>query len=124
MENNDYDSVINKSRTLIEEVLCHIIEQKGETPNDSGNIEKLQAQCRKLLNMTNSPNLDQRIKQLLSGLTSIISAISSLRNLGSDAHGVGSRRINIGDREAILVSNAAQTYCEYYLSVFSHPNSQ
>lgn len=124
LENNDFDSVINKSRTLIEEVLCHIIEQKGETPNDSGNIEKLQAQCRKLLNMTNNPNLDQRVKQLLSGLSSIISAISSLRNIGSDAHGVGSKRINIGEREAILVSNATQTYCEYYLSVLSHPNTQ
>lgn len=122
LANRDFDSVINKCRTLIEEVLCFIIEQKHEVPVDSGNIEQLHAQCKKLLKMNCDSSQDQRIKQLLSGLKSIIVPISSLRNIGSDAHGVGSKRINIGEREAILISNATQTYCEYYLSVFNNPN--
>lgn len=124
LSNNDYDSVINKCRTLIEEVLCYIIEQKGETPVDNGKIEHLQKQCRALLKMNVDNGQDQRILQLLSGLTTIIAAISGLRNIGSDAHGVGSRRINIGEREANLISNAAQTYCEYYLSVFLSQTSK
>lgn len=124
LNNKDYDSVINKCRTLIEEILCYIIEQKGETPIDNGKVEHLQGQCRKLLKMNTDNGQDQRIIQLLKGLSTIISAISGIRNIGSDAHGVGSRRINIGEREAILVSNATQTYCEYYLSVFLSQKSK
>ncbi|MCM1141509.1 MAG: abortive infection family protein [Muribaculum sp.] len=124
VENKDYDSVINKCRTLIEEVLCYVIEQKGDRPIDNGKIESLQSQCKKLLKMNPDNSQDQRIIQMLSGLTTIINSIASLRNIGSDAHGVGSRRINIGEREAILICNATQTYCEYILSVFTHPNTR
>ena len=114
----NYDSVINKCRTLVEEVLCYIIECKGCIPVESGDINQLQGQCRSILNMKADKGQDQRILQLLKGLSSIINAIASLRNIGSDAHGVGSKRINIGEREAVLISNATQTYCDYFLSVF------
>ena len=114
----NYDSVINKCRTLVEEVFCYIIESKGFKPVESGDINQLQGQCRSILNMKADKGQDQRILQLLKGLSSIINAIASLRNIGSDAHGVGSKRINIGEREAVLISNATQTYCDYFLSVF------
>lgn len=41
VENGEYDSAITKSRTLLEEVFCHAIEAKGETPSDSGDIGRL-----------------------------------------------------------------------------------
>ena len=37
----NYDSAITKSRTLLEEVFCYVIERKGEEPSESGDIGKL-----------------------------------------------------------------------------------
>lgn len=53
------------------------------------------------------------IKKTLKGLHKIVSAISSMRNINSDAHGASSSRININKREAILAAN-------YWLSVFEN----
>jgi hypothetical protein len=38
-----------------------------------------------------------------------------MRNINSDAHGVGNKRIRIKEKEARLVMNAAMSYCEYML---------
>ena len=55
---------------------------------------------------------------MLSGLEKIIQAIAEMRNTNSDAHGVGSKRIEIRKHEAQLVVNSAISFCEYILSVF------
>ena len=125
LESKNYDSVITKSRTLIEEVLIYIISENKETPTDSGNINRLHQQCKSILNMQQSKEYDKRINGLLSGLEKIIENISNLRNINSDAHGVGNNRIEIKEREAVLISNASQIFCEYLLSVhLSHQVSK
>ncbi len=91
----NYDSAITKSRTLLEEVFFYVIENKGEIPSESGNIEKLYNQVKQLYNMHQSKDMDKRINGLLSGLEKILSAITEMRNKGSDSHGVGAKRINI-----------------------------
>ena len=47
----NYDSAITKSRTLLEEVFCYVIEKKGEDPSESGDIGKLYNQVKQLYNM-------------------------------------------------------------------------
>lgn len=118
LECGNYDSVITKCRTLLEEVLIFIIEQHQEIPDTSGKISKLSGQCKLLLNMKQLREFDTRVNEILAGLEKIMNGIASLRNLNSDSHGVGSRRINIKRREAILIANSTKTYCEYLLSVF------
>ena len=115
--NKDYDSAITKSRTLLEEVFCYVIEQKGERPSESGDIGKLYNQVKTLYNMHQDRDLDKRINGLLSGLEKIISAISEMRNKGSDAHGVGAKRINIDEHHARLFVNSAMTLADFVLSV-------
>ncbi len=44
----NYDSAITKSRTLLEEVFCYVIEKKGEDPSESGDIGKLYNQVKQL----------------------------------------------------------------------------
>lgn len=56
-----FHSAFTKARTLAEEVFCHVIEQKGEIPSDSGNIDKLYKQVKNLFNMHNNPAMDKRI---------------------------------------------------------------
>lgn len=112
-----YDSAITKSRTLLEEVFCYVIEKKGEEPSESGDIRKLYNQVKKLYNMHQNDDMDKRIKGLLSGLEKILSAIAEMRNKGSDAHGVGAKRINIADHHASLFVNSAMTMAVFVLAV-------
>lgn len=117
IEQKDYDSAITKSRTLLEETFCYVIEKKNETPSDSGDIGKLYKQVRTLYNMHTDSNTDKRIGTLLSGLNSIISAIAEMRNKDSDAHGVGANRISIEEHHARLFVNASMSMADFILSV-------
>ncbi len=113
----NYDSAITKSRTLLEEVFCYVIEKKGEDPSDSGDIGKLYNQVKQLYNMHQSKDMDKRINGLLSGLEKILSAIAEMRNKGSDSHGVGAKRISIADHHARLFVNSAMTMADFVLAV-------
>ncbi|MDE5549540.1 MAG: abortive infection family protein, partial [Clostridia bacterium] len=59
----------------------------------------------------------KRINGLLSGLEKILSAIAEMRNVGSDSHGVGAKRINISEHHAKLFVNSAMTMADFILSV-------
>lgn len=116
----NYDSAITKSRTLLEEVFCYVIEKKGEEPSESGDIGKLYNQVKQLYNMHQSKDMNKRINGLLSGLEKILSAIAEMRNKGSDSHGVGAKRINIADHHARLFVNSAMTMADFILEVYKH----
>ena len=115
LKNGNYDSVIAKSRTLIEETLIYYLEQNGETVTGKGDLIKLYGQVKNLRKMTQNSEYDKSINELLSGLEKIVNSIATMRNINSDAHGVGNKRIRIKEKEARLVMNAAMSYCEYML---------
>lgn len=117
VEEGNFDSSITKARTLLEEVFCYVIEQKGESPSDSGDIGKLYKQVKNLYNMHADKDVDRRINMLLSGLEKILSSIAEMRNEASDAHGVGERRISIKSHHARLFVNSAQVMADFILSV-------
>lgn len=117
VEQQNYDSAITKSRTLLEETFCYVIEKKSKVPSDSGDMMKLYRQVRELYKLHTDGNTDRRINTLLSGLNSIVSAISEMRNKDSDAHGVGANRIAIDEHHARLFVNSAMTMADFILSV-------
>ena len=117
VENGNFDSAITKSRTLLEEVFCLVIEKKGEIPSDNGDIGKLYNQVKQLYNMHQDKDIDKRVNGLLSGLEKILSAIAEMRNKGSDSHGVGAKRINIAEHHARLFVNSAMTMADFVLAV-------
>lgn len=119
LENKNYDSVITKSRTLLEEVLIYIIEHLTfEKYKSNGDLVKIYQEATGLLNMRQNQKWDVRVNELLGGLHKLISAISSMRNMNSDAHGAGSARIEIKKREALLAAHSSMMISEYILSVF------
>ncbi len=124
VDNGEYDSAITKARTLLEEVFCHAIEAKGETPSDSGEIGRLYNQVKTLYNMHQTREIDVRINMLLSGLEKILSAITQMRNESSDAHGVGANRIKISEHHARLFVNSAITMADFILSVEKNSQEQ
>lgn len=117
IETDDFDSAVTKSRTLLEEVFCYVIERKGQTPADKGDIKGLYNEVKKLYNMHQDKDADRRINMLLSGLEKILSAITEMRNKNSDSHGVGANRINIAEHHARLCVNAAVTMADFILAV-------
>lgn len=113
----NYDSAITKSRTLLEEVFCYVIEKQNAKPSDSGNIGQLYNQVKQLYAMHQDKDTDRRINMLLSGLEKIVSSIAQMRNEGSDSHGVGARRININEHHVRLFVNSAMTMADFILAV-------
>ena len=114
-------TVLTKSRTLLEEVLICIIEKLTfERYKSSGDLVKIYQDATSLLNMRQKREWDQRVNELLGGLHKIVSAVSSMRNMNSDAHGAGSNRITIKKREALLVANSSMMLAEYWLSIFEN----
>lgn len=113
----NYDSAITKCRTLLEEVFFYVIEKRNEVPSTKGDIGKLYGQVKSLYHMHQQKEQDNRINSLLSGLEKILTAISEMRNKGSDAHGAGSNRIKIDEHHARLFVNSAMTMAEFILSV-------
>lgn len=117
-DNKDYDGVVTKSRTLIEEVLIKMIEYQKIEPPTSGKINDLYKIIKENYNLKQSPQLDPRINDLLSGINKIISSISEMRNVNSDSHGAGSRRIKISEHHTRLILNSAITCAEFFVSVY------
>ena len=124
IEQNNFDSAITKSRTLVEETFCYVIEKKNEAPSTSGDIGRLYKQVKDLYNMHTNPNADRRINTLLSGLEKIISAVAEMRNKDGDAHGVGASRLAIEEHHARLFVNAAISMADFILSVEIKNNSK
>lgn len=117
ISDGNYDSAITKSRTLVEEVFCYVIEKKGVEPSESGDMGKLYNQVKQIYNMHQDKDVDKRINGLLSGLEKILSAIAEMRNKASDSHGVGAKRINISDYHTRLFVNSAMTMADFVLAV-------
>ncbi len=124
VDNGEYDSAITKSRTLLEEVFCHAIEEKGEKPSSNGDIGKLYNQVKSLYSMHQDSEMDKRINMLLSGLEKTLSAITQMRNESSDSHGVGANRIRISEHHARLFVNSAITMADFILSVEKNSQEQ
>lgn len=117
IQRGHFDSAITKSRTLLEETFCHVIRKQGESPCDTGDINKLYTKVKDLYNMHASPDTDKRINKLLSGLEKIVHAIAELRNNEGDAHGHGSTRKKVKDYHTRLIVNSAVTMADFILAV-------
>ncbi len=89
-----------------------------ERYKSNGDLVKIYQDATGLMNMRQKGDWDKRVNELLGGLHKLVRAISSMRNMNSDAHGAGSGRINIKEREALLVAHSSMMLAEYWLSVY------
>jgi len=112
----DYDGSITNARTLIESICLFIIESKTKEKYEyDGNLLKLYKSVSTILKMSPADYENEHLKQILSGVFSIINGVSSLRNSHSDSHGTGPIKSNfkIDERHAILTVNLSKTITEY-----------
>jgi len=112
----DFDGAVTNARTLIESICLFIMESKTKQKQDyDGNLIKLYKAVASLLQMSPVDYADDNLKQIFSGVFSIINGVSGLRNNFSDSHGSApsTTTYKIDVRHAILTVNLAKTITEY-----------
>ncbi|MDR1584066.1 MAG: abortive infection family protein [Prevotellaceae bacterium] len=112
---NDFEGAVTNSRTLLESICLFIYEKKkNEEYDNKGDLIKLYKEVSKILKMNPADYTDDCLKQILSGIISIINGISTLRNDFSDAHGRSPQKsYKIDERHARLSVNLAKSIAEY-----------
>lgn len=121
IQEKDFEGAITNARTLVESICLFIIESTAdkECSND-GNLIKLYKKVSNILNLNPNSQSDENLKQILSGLISLINGISGLRNNYSDAHGgsPSQKKYKIDERHSILAVNSAKTISEYLYKTY------
>ncbi len=104
----DFDGAITNARSLLEAVLTELEHQLDENPESyDGDLPRLYKHVQKLLNLEPArPDVEGPLKQVLTGLASIVSGLSGLSNKMGDRH---VRSYKPDKRHAVLVVNAAKT---------------
>lgn len=119
IESGDYSGAITNARSLIEAVCAKI--EADLDPNALGNdgdLVKLFNRVRKLLNLDPSrQDINESLKQVLSGLSNIINGLAAMRNKMSDAHGVTYKPSR---HHAKLAVNAAKTLADFLFDTMSY----
>lgn len=119
IQENDYDGAITNARSLLESVL-HDLEGRlvDEPPEHDGDLQKLYKRVQKLLNLEPSrADISNALKQVLTGVTSIVTGIAPLRNKMGDSHARSHRPQR---HHAKLAVNAARTAADFLLETFEY----
>ncbi|MDF1544129.1 MAG: abortive infection family protein [bacterium] len=119
---SDYDGAITNARSLVESVLLGIYEGVvGEEYGYDGNLPKLMKKVHFKLNFEpKSMDLAESLKQVLSGLISIVNGIAGLSNKLGDRH---ARKYKPATHHAQLVVNAAMTYVSFICDSYNYQSA-
>ena len=119
---DDYDGAITNARSLVGAFQEEIIRRSGaEVPNYNGNLLKLYKETKRVLNLDPSQQPSDILKQILTGLNSIVSGLSGMSNKLGDRH---SRTYKPSRHHAKFMVNAAFTFCEFLHDSHKHQESR
>jgi len=123
IQEGDFDGAITNARSLLEAVLIALErELVADPPQYDGDLPKLFRRVQKLMHLDPArPNLDGPLKQVLSGLNSIVSGLSGLSNRMGDRHARSHRPAR---RHAVLVVNAANTLANFLFDAYRHQSAR
>lgn len=121
LQEGDFDGAITNARALLESVLTEIEKQNNpDHPEYDGDLIKLYRRVQKHLKLDPSrQDIDQTLKQVLSGLVGIVTGLSGLRNKMSDAH---VRSYKPARHHAVLVVNASKTLANFLFDTCNYQN--
>ena len=119
IQDEDYDGAITNARSLVEAVLTQIEANLDSShPQYDGDLPKLYKRVQKLLHLDpGRPDIDQSLKQVLSGLVNIIQGLSGLSNKMGDRH---VRTYTPSRHHAILVCNSAKSACNFLFDTYAY----
>jgi len=82
----DAASAITAARTLLETLLKTIVSERGQNPDNSGDLGRLLRQAQDCVGFDRGAG--QAAHQVLSGLTSVVNGLAALSNSAGDRHGL------------------------------------
>ena len=111
----DPEAALTSSRSLIESVCKHILEESEVDFNESSNVYRLTSQ---LLELAPDQQYQQVFRQLTGACQTIVGSVEGIRNAYGDAHGKGSRRSRPLQRHAEFAVNVAGSLAVFLIKTF------
>ena len=102
----DPEGAITATRTLLESTCKHICDERGVSYENNWDLSRLYKATAGAMEIAPDQHSEQVIKQILSGVSTVVTGLGSLRNSLSDAHGRGKRAVRPAPRHAKLAVNA------------------
>jgi hypothetical protein len=120
----DYDGAITNARSLVESVCKYILDEKRTEYSEDEKLPSLYKKVSRALNMDPSEYDEKPFKEALSGCISIISGISNIRNILSDAHGRSRKsKYKASGRHAVLATSMSKAISDYLFSSFKEKST-
>ena len=113
---NDPEGAITSARTLLESVCKHILDEAGETYEETWDLPKLYKTAAEQLNLSPNQHQEQIFKQILGGCQTVVSGLGALRNKLGDAHGKSKGHVKPSERHAALAVNLAGTVATFFVN--------
>ena len=123
IQSGDFDGAITNARALLEAVLTELERVYDSSPPEyDGDLLKLYRRVQKHLNLDPSrADIDNTLKQVLSGLVSIVNGLAGLRNKMSDAH---VRSYKPKKHHAVVVVNATRTLANFLFDTMNYQRAK
>ena len=102
---SDPEGAITAARTTLESVCKHICDERGEAHDDSGDLSRLYKAAATSMQIAPDQHTEQILKQILTGVTTVVSGLAGMRNALSDSHGRGKLGVRPAPRHAKLAVN-------------------
>ena len=103
---SDPEGAITATRTTLESVCKHICDERGAEYDDTGELAKLYKAAAAAMDIAPDQHSEQIIKQILSGVGTVVNGLAAMRNSLSDSHGRGKASVRPAPRHAKLAVNA------------------
>ena len=119
IDQNDYYGAITNARSMVEEVLLLIEEEiDGKRGINNGDMSSLYKRVSKKVNLNaGQDGLATPLKQILSGLNSIVIGLAGLRTKASDSH---APEYKPSKHHAELAVNCAMTFTSFILNSYQY----
>ena len=111
----DPEGAITLSRTLMESVCKHILDDRGVSYDRGHDLPTLYRTVAVELNLAPEQHQEEIFKQILGGCTSVVNGLGAVRNRLGDAHGDGRRAIRPKQRHANLAVNVGSSMALFLL---------
>lgn len=115
----DYSGAITSAKTLVEGV-CHeiLLNITGDSLADKPKLPVLFKKVRENLNLNpDNPKYEKSLKEIISGLNSIVNGLSEVRNQTGDAH---HRTYIVDKHHALVVINSAKTLVTFLFHTYEY----
>lgn len=121
---SDPEAAITTARTLIETTCKYILDDLKVKYKDSIELPKLYKLTAENLNLAPDQHTEQIFKMILSGCSTVIEGLGSLRNKLSDSHGKSLSQVKPTSRHAELAVNLAGTMTTFLLETFEYKKAK